>query len=170
VIAAGPKRNSPYPADLARQQFDLLTPYGDFHRMLGDVITPAFAEDRQAGRQHHGNTELPEQDFTAQKETTRPFPSPLPLSGLLGLLPLVSYGSQDEGAAFPVGLDPGVTSSPQFYLQDIGPPARRGAEPYLEVSRAYRAEARHPWRRRRRRVHVGRSSPAAHPRVGGPHP
>jgi hypothetical protein len=26
-------------------------------------------------------TELPEQDFTAQKETTRPFPSPLPLSG-----------------------------------------------------------------------------------------
>ena len=23
--------------------------------------------------QHHGNTQLPEQDFTAQKETTRPY-------------------------------------------------------------------------------------------------
>jgi len=37
VIAAGPKRDSPYPADPAGQQFDLLTPDGDFYRALGSV-------------------------------------------------------------------------------------------------------------------------------------
>jgi hypothetical protein len=49
-------------------------------RSLETTVLATLSEAK-AGRQHHGNTELPEQDFTAQKETTRPFPSPLPLSG-----------------------------------------------------------------------------------------
>src|SRR6516165_2741010 len=79
-------------------------------------------------------------------------------------------GSQGETAPVPVGLDPGVAFSAQPDLQDIGQLAGRDTEPHIQARRAHRTETGQARRWLGGRVHEGRRSRAAHPRVGCPYP
>src|SRR5215469_4903041 len=79
-------------------------------------------------------------------------------------------GLQHGAAAIPVRLHPGAPLAVQPDLQHVRNSPPGSAEPDLQLRAGYRLETRDAWRLLGRRVHVRRGSPAAHARMGGPHP